>query len=93
MAEQLAPTLSAKEAVSAAFKVFDEFFDETEASVVLLEGVDFVEDRNQWAITIGFDIGVTKSSSIPMLAATFEPRREKRTIHINADTGEFVRMT
>ncbi len=90
MAQRAMKEMTAKEAVNAAFAIFNDFFRETAAQYVLLEGVEFHEDDNQWAVTIGFDIGRQRQGL--MIGEGKEPIREKRTIYLDGDDGTFVRM-
>lgn len=92
MASDLHEPLTAKSAVNAAFAVFREFFEDSPAQYILLEGVEFDESSDQWRITIGFDIGRQRVSG-SVFDTGKEPVREKRTIHIDAGSGQFVRMT
>jgi len=92
MEDATKPKLSAKEAVKAAFKAFDEFYEDTAASYVLLDGVRYDEERDEWVVTIGFDIGRTLSTNIGLLGDKREPSRERRRFYLNGDTGDFLRI-
>lgn len=91
MAQEARKVRTARDAVDAAFAVFSDFFDEATTKFVLLEGVEFITDANQWAVTIGFDTGRQRQQGFSY-GAGIEPIREKRTIYLDGDAGTFVRM-
>lgn len=86
--------LDAKAAIKAAFDFFNEFFDGSSRSKVLLEGLEYIEEHNQWLVTIGFDVGREKetSSTLGFGQRTREPIRETREFVIWAKDGRLVRM-
>jgi len=92
MGDATKPRLTAKEAVKAAFKEFHEFYEDTAASYVLLDGVRYDDERGEWVVTIGFDIGRTQSTNFGLLGDKREPSRERRTFYLDGDTGDFLRI-
>ena len=94
MAEVAASGLTAKEAIEAAFAHFDELVGSNETKHVLLEGVELSQSGDAWIITIGFDIGRTRSKTVSF-GGSIEtvPIREIRQIHVAVNTGQLVRMT
>lgn len=89
--------LSPKQAIEAGFKLFNEFFQGSRKMHVLLEGLELDDYSKNWLVTIGFDTGRSKDSGndlsvIGIGQKTTEPLREFRILHINAETGEFVKM-
>lgn len=93
MAEAMAQ-LTAKQAIEEGFKLFKEFFDGTQKSKVLLEGVEYLDADSQWLVTIGFDVGRAKetSSTLGFGQRVTEPIRETRQFYIWAKDGSLVRM-
>jgi hypothetical protein len=92
MEDATKPKLTAKEAVKAAFREFHDFYEDTVASYVLLDGVRYDEERDEWVVTIGFDIGRTMSTNLGFFGDKREPSRERRTFYLDGDTGEFLRI-
>lgn len=94
------PGLKAKDAIDAGFKVFREFFSGTKLTHVLLEGLEYDYEEDQWTVTIGFDTGRIRetreglASVAPGLAGTkiSEPLRDSREFLIKGADGSFVRM-
>ena len=81
--------IDAKGAVTAARKIFDEFFNDAQKRNVLLEGVEYLDDEGCWLVTIGFDVGREKKtgSQFGFGSITYEPVREIREIKIGLDGG------
>jgi len=92
MEDATKPKLSAKDAVKAAFRAFGEFYEDTAASYVLLDGVRYDEERDEWVVTIGFDIGRKESTNLGLLGGTSQPKRERRNFYLDGDTGDFLRI-
>lgn len=92
MEDATKPKLTAKEAVKAAFTAFGEFYEDTAASYVLLDGVRYDEERGEWVVTIGFDIGRKESTNLGFLGNTNRPARERRNFYLDGDTGSFLRI-
>tara|TARA_R110002124_G_scaffold249070_1_gene414187 strand:+ start:243 stop:548 length:306 start_codon:yes stop_codon:yes gene_type:complete len=90
--------LNADDAIRLAKQYFDQFFGESNARNVLLEGLEFDEDRDAWLITIGFDVGREKyrSPSVNALAMfeqkEFEPIRETRQFLISDSDKALISM-
>lgn len=86
--------LTPKQAISAAFALFEEFFPKGAADHLLLEELEFDEKNGQWRVVIGFDTGRRKEGSAMFNSwdRTSEPIREFRTFIIRADDGSLVRM-
>ncbi len=92
--------LTAKDAINAAFSYFRDLVEPTATNRIenrLLEGIEFLEDDDQWLVTIGFDIGRKKRTgsdpSIPWFGeATTEPMRETRRVYLRASDGKLVRI-
>lgn len=87
--------LKAKEAIDAGFKVFNEIFSDVELKYVLLEGLEYDENANQWHVTIGFDAGRTGFSEglFPFADRGTQIIRETRELTLTGDTGLLVRMS
>jgi len=85
--------LNAKNAIEIAFSQFREFFEGTSYRNLLLEGVEFFDDDQEWVVSIGFDIGRQKKtgSKFALFEETTEPLREIRRIVLGAG-GQFLRM-
>lgn len=94
VAEAVESGLTAKDAIAAGFALFRDFYSGEDIRNVLLEGLEFDQARNEWDVSIGFDLGrkKTKGSQLSFLEETQEPIREIRTIRIKGDDGAFVRM-
>lgn len=86
--------LTAKEAIDVAFDVFAELFGDKPFKNVLLEGVEYVDARDEWLVTIGFDSGRTRQTGAggALFGQTTENIREGRVITLRASDGQFVRM-
>ena len=87
--------LKAKDAIDAAFKLFEEYFPRTSLMKrVLLEGLEFVSEDREWIVKIGFEMGrVKETRAMPNIGpSTTEPIREIREFHLNAADGSLVRM-
>ncbi|WFE75552.1 hypothetical protein [Roseinatronobacter sp. S2] len=87
-------SMTAKEAIKAAFRHFDELFADSNIDHILLEGVDFLDDEGVWKVTIGFDAGRRRSVSTPtpLFGAQTEPLRETRDLYLYDNTGDLKRM-
>lgn len=92
-------TLTAKEAIRIAFDRFREYFEQSDVTKVLLEGLEFDEHANEWHVTIGFDAGrfretgpTSIGSMIGALREQREPIREFRRFVIDAASGVAKRM-
>lgn len=92
--EAVREDISAKEAIGVAFKIFEEFIETQKISNVLLEGIEYLDGKNVWAVTIGFDFGRVRTTGSPFTLTheVTEPIRETRTIFLRAVDGEFVKM-
>ena len=89
--------ITPKEAVALGFSEFENLFDRKSLKHVLLEGLELVEETDQWRVTIGFDSGSFKEYSAPFVVQglgekTKEPIRAFRSVYLRADDGRFVRM-
>ena len=93
--------LTAKQAVEAAFRHFDELV--RAASVdkmrhILLDGLDYDEASNTWAVTIGFDVGRSRTEEKGAFISAFgaeqahEPIREAREFTLDGTSGELRGM-
>ena len=92
MAQPAVEVFSAKEAIVRAREVFDDLFAGSAVRYVLLDGVEYLEDSDQWMITIGFDIGRQSTSGLGVFDPKKTPIREQRHIFLDAD-GNFIKMT
>ena len=96
MSEVARSELDAKRAIRLAFDNFSEFFEfsPNKPKNVLLEGVEYNADIDEWDISIGFDIGRERTTSpqLSFLQSTREPLREVRVITLRGADGAFVRM-
>lgn len=86
--------LSPKEAVTKAFEHFKELYADRTLRHLLLEGVRYEEQTNQWEVTIGFDIGREKTAGgqLSFLDSKREPIREFRVVRLKADDGTFMEL-
>jgi hypothetical protein len=93
--------LKAKEAVEAGFRHFKELFSDATDSRVLLEGLEFLREENQWRVTIGFDSSrkVLQHGKVPHIFAQLgmgdnksAPVREFRHFFLNANDGSLVKL-
>lgn len=94
--------ISAKEAVQAAFDLFDEFVAPAGGGEIrhkLLEELK-LEDGH-WRVVVGFDLGREKTSSASRASSAFytglssetSPIREYRTFKIDKNTGEMIELS
>jgi hypothetical protein len=88
--------ISAKEAVQAAFKFFDEFVTASgDASIQhkLLEELKLVDGN--WCVVVGFDMGRRKTANAFGVGMGNEtsPIREYRKFIINSNTGEMIELS
>lgn len=95
--------LAPKEAVEKAFEHFRLFFAGQITDHVLLEELEHNDDKKEWRVVIGFDVGREKRgdgygpASTSLLGGLMpherEPIREYRTIYLNDSDGSFIRMS
>ena len=88
-------SMTAKEAIKAAFDHFNELFADSNIDHVLLEGVDFLDDEGVWKVTIGFDAGRRRSvanTTTALFGAQSEPVREIRDLYLFDTSGDLKRM-
>ena len=92
-------TFTAKEIVAIAMKYFHDFFDSPMIKNVLLEELEYDEQKGVWLVTIGFDVGRSKIQKPSQNAlAMFQseeitPIRESRQFHIADADGQFVKLS
>lgn len=87
-------TISAKDAVQAAFAFFDEFVAPTGSAQIqnkLLEELKKVDGN--WRVVVGFDAGRKKVSNSLSFATESSPIREYRTFTIDGITGEMLELS
>lgn len=98
------PSISVQEAVKNAKKSLLELYQDDSPKALALEEIEFVDDRTRplWSVTLGFHrprsvttVETVKGLDLPSMfgrpAAQVEHRIYK-TIFIDANTGEFVKM-
>jgi hypothetical protein len=96
-----ATAISSEEAIKIAFEQFDKLVvktaprSTTPPGNVLLERLELQKD-DLWVVTIGFDLGRSRSSTdagwLHISPERHEPIREFRTFEIAANDGKFKRM-
>jgi len=93
------PTISVKEAVSCAKRAIAELFEDDPLKNLALEEIELTtkDDKKVWEVTLGFFRPRSVTSSLNQLSAIFEQQREVenrvyKTIEIDAETGDFLRM-
>lgn len=97
------PAISAPAAVLRAKETLKNLYEDDPPKALALEEVEFVTDSDQpmWSVTLGFHRQksvVVHPSSAGALNAYLQPtashveNRVYKTIYINAETGEFVKM-
>jgi hypothetical protein len=92
--------LTAKQAIEVAFRLFREFFEPGPKPNALLEGLEFVEGKAEWVVTIGFDTGrvidtrnvLEKSDPFAFASGARQAVREARAFHLGANDGKLLKM-
>lgn len=90
--------INVKEAVYAAKKTLQELFDDEPLKALALEEIELIKDSKHecWAVTLGFyrsrSVNVTSSALAILQPATQVEQRVYKTVLIDAETGEFVKM-
>lgn len=85
-------TISVKEAVTKAFKYAHEFYKLQEIPQLMLEEVEFDEEKKNWLVTLGYKSSRTIQRQTLPLTTEKESLREYKTFRINAENGEFVAL-
>ena len=83
--------IGVKEAVSIAFKLFQELYDTRRFEDILLEEVEMAEDRTAWQVTIGF---YRRMPSVNLVESIGSKKyiRTYKIFRIDAGSGEMISM-
>lgn len=92
------PSVSVKQAVTTAKQTLSELYEDDPPKNLALEEVELVSEKDKalWAITLGFfrQRSLTSNSLMEsmMIGRQQVENRVYKTLLIDAETGEFVRM-
>jgi hypothetical protein len=92
------PTITTKEAVSMAKETISQLYSDDPLESLALEEIELInEDGEQlWAVTLGFyrpkSITIKGGGIGSMLRPAQVENRDYKTVFINANSGEFVKM-
>lgn len=83
--------IQVKNAVTIAFKLFEELYDTKRFEDILLEEVELSEDKSSWLVTLGFyrqapSVNIIESIGSKKYIRTF------KTLQIDASSGEMISM-
>lgn len=91
-------TISIKDAVKIAKEQIKELYDDDIPQALALEEIELVEENNRklWSVTLGFhrnkSVKAVNTSALDFYKPSQVENRDYKTILIDANTGEFVRM-
>lgn len=92
------PKISTKEAVARAKDTIRGLFEDSPLKDLALEEIELVDEsgRQRWAVTLGFYRRRSVSPNTGAIGSMFQTtqieNRDYKTIYIDADNGEFVKM-
>jgi hypothetical protein len=88
-----------KQAVTAAKDAIQSLYEDSPLPALALEEIELVSDagKERWAVTLGFYRPRPVSVNQGAVAGIFQPitqleNRDYKTVYIDAETGEFVKM-
>lgn len=84
--------LDVKNAIKAAMNFFDELFPKNDFKDILLEEVEFSEDRDSWFVTIGFSRRATEETSSYARLTQSEFVRVYKVFEVSAINGSVKSM-
>jgi hypothetical protein len=93
------PQVTVKDAVAKAKDAIRQLFEDSPLKDVALEEIELVSDagRQRWAVTLGFFRPKAVTVKHGAVGSIFQPathieNRDYKTIYIDADSGDFVKM-
>lgn len=93
------PTISVKDAVTAAKRAIAELYHDDPLKNLALEEIELTtkDGKEVWEVTLGFYRARSVTAKSNQLSAIFEPKYEVenrvyKIIEIDAETGQFLKM-